>query len=80
MELHNLPLENVSPDEAYPNEFVAQILLEEDKYWYHTGLGGGQVQDLWSHLWPVIFCTSMAIGGMRSADEDTEMKDVTNTK
>ena len=43
------------------------------------------MQDLWSHLWPVIFCTFMAIGGMRSArkgalaDEDTEMKDVTNT-
>ena len=30
MELHNLPLENVSPDEAYPNEFVAQIILN---YW-----------------------------------------------
>lgn len=39
MELHNLPLENVSPDEAYPSEFVAQTLLEEDKYWYHAGLG-----------------------------------------
>ena len=47
MELHNLPLENVSPDEAYPNDFVAQILLEEDKYWYDTGLGGGQMGDLW---------------------------------
>ena len=38
------------------------------------------------HLWPVIFCTFMVMGGRRSArkgalaDEDTEMKDVTNTK
>ena len=38
LELHNLPLASTNPA-AYPSQYVAQTILEEDKYSHHAGLG-----------------------------------------